>query len=354
MQRPSYSEIQEQIANDISLEFDQKPLKRSFIMIFAKIWAAVFHSMYGYAAFIKDQILLITSSGEYLVQRGESRGVNIVQAQHSELTLSGTGSNGSVIQKDKLIKHSNATFKILQDSTVVDEVFSCLVRCLDPGIVGNLEPGEKLNTVESIPGIDSELTVVSLDKAGTEKETESNYKARVISYLQEQPKGGDDNHYKYWVKQAPSGNATKVWVDQGYSGRGTVGIFFINENNDDSVAPTYAEIAAVEDYLEQVKPADAIVCVVPLYEAELDFKIALSPNTEEVRTNVTKAIKQFLRDNAKPQALIKISQLSEAISLTAGEDSHTILEINGKENFSNPQAPIDFFFSLGNLEFVDG
>ncbi|MFX6040693.1 baseplate J/gp47 family protein, partial [Acinetobacter baumannii] len=80
--------------------------------------------------------------------------------------------------------------------------------------------------------------------------------------VQKPAHGGNADDYVTWVKESGVG-ATKVWVRSGLDGLDTVQVFFICENNADSIIPSPALVAQALAYIQEPsrKPVAASVGV---------------------------------------------------------------------------------------------
>jgi uncharacterized phage protein gp47/JayE len=133
--------------------------------------------------------------------------------------------------------------------------------------------------------------------------------------------GGARSDYEAWALQVAG--VTRAWVYPLENGPGTVVVRFVRDN-DTSLIPDSAEVAAVQAYIDDLRPVTANVTVEAPTASPLNMTIQLTPNTAAVRAAVTAELTDVLQREAAPGGTILLSHLREAISVAAGEVNNVL------------------------------
>ncbi|MDE9504695.1 baseplate J/gp47 family protein, partial [Xenorhabdus bovienii] len=64
---------------------------------------------------------------------------------------------------------------------------------------------------------------------GANIESEADFRSRMLLAYQGSPQGGSDDDYKQWALAVPG--VTRAWVKPRAAGAGTVGVYFMCDNN---------------------------------------------------------------------------------------------------------------------------
>lgn len=90
--------------------------------------------------------------------------------------------------------------------------------------------------------------------------------------------------------------------------------------------PDAATVAAAQAHIEPLAPvAGSDVYVFAPTPHEVDFRIRLNPDNQEVRYAVEAELRAMMLRDGVPEGVIKPSRISEAVSIAAGEYSHTLV-----------------------------
>jgi uncharacterized phage protein gp47/JayE len=175
------------------------------------------------------------------------------------------------------------------------------IFALDPGMIGNLDPGTQLALQTPLAGVVDSITVVTL-VGGTDNETDDELRARVLRRIQQPPMGGDATDYEAWALAVPG--VTRAWCAPMEMGIGTVSVRFMMDDvrADNAGFPLPSDIDAVSAYLDTVRPVTVKECYVlaPLKQP-IDFDIVnLNPDTTAVRAAIEQSILDMLYIYASP------------------------------------------------------
>ena len=192
------------------------------------------------------------------------------------------------------------------------------MRALDPGTIGNVADGTRLEVAESVVGVDHIATVVHID-GGTDEETDEELRARVLRRIRQPPMGGAAYDYEAWALAVPG--VTRAWAAS-EMGIGTVTVRFMMDNlrADNDGFPTADDIAVVSAYINSKRPVTVKDCFVlsPLRQP-IDFDIVnLVPDTPAVRGAIEASIEDMLYFYGAPGQTIFAAWKYAAIMAAAG------------------------------------
>jgi uncharacterized phage protein gp47/JayE len=188
-------------------------------------------------------------------------------------------------------------------------------RALDPGTLGNLDPGFQLGvTNAALPGVDGAATVVTMD-GGTDTETDDELRRRVLLRIQQPPQGGDATDYVQWALAVPG--CTRAWCAPLEMGIGTVTVrvMFDDLRAAQGGFPTFEDLATITAYLDTVRPVAVkdffVVAPVP---QRIDVQIAqLNSDTPATRAAIEDSLQAMLLELAAPGQTIYAAWKSAAI-----------------------------------------
>jgi uncharacterized phage protein gp47/JayE len=202
-------------------------------------------------------------------------------------------------------------------------------RALDPGIVGNLQPGATLRVVPAVGnpnlGIDTEATVVTMDH-GVDDETTDELRERVLLRIRNPPQGGANIDYELWALGVPG--VTRAWCSALEMGMGTVTVRFMMDNLRASEGgfPRQSDVDNVTAALDTLRPvAIKDMFVVAPIRHRVNVQIArLIPDTPTVRGAIGLSLQVMLRERAEPGGPIYAAWKNFAIMNAPGVVSYTL------------------------------
>ena len=169
---------------------------------------------------------------------------------------------------------------------------------------------------------------------GVDVESDDALRARVLERLRQPPRGGSMADYVRWAKEVPG--VTRAWCYPMHLGIGTVGVCFVCDAQEDPF-PSEEMVQRVQEHIEPLRPATVKEMGVfgpePL---DVTVRLRISPDTEALRAAITAELGDVFARYGAPDSVIYRSMLSEAISLTPGEQDHVLLE--PAENIIVPAA----------------
>lgn len=338
--RPTLQEIITRTEEDIKSGLGLPTLlRRSVEKVLARVLAGSSHTLHGHIQdFAAKQLFPNTSDDEFLVSQAGLWGLTRNEATFTQLQLSITGTNGSVLTAGTIYQRSDGTtYSVDADVTIVAGVATPTVTAEDSGAATNIDDASEVSLESPVAGIDGTATVSSTLVEGEDEESIEALRVRLLQRIQQPPAGGTVNDYIAFALQVTG--VTRVWVLPGNRGQGTVDVTFV-EDGEDPIIPSPAKVQEVQDSVDLQKPVTADSVVFAPLTQDIDLTIELSPNTLAVQTAVLAELEDLIFTSAQVKGAvvpdevglgstydgrIPLSQISEAISRAEGEVEHRII-----------------------------
>jgi uncharacterized phage protein gp47/JayE len=326
--RPTLPQLITTIRNDIltrlAADTTLAALRRTDAEVYGRVQAAAVHTVYGYIDYLARNLLPDLAEEDWL-----ERHANMKRCPRKAATFA-TGfarwdvatdgipiPAGVVIQRDDL-----TSFTTTEKASSAGGVLRVPVICNTAGKAGNTDDGLTMRLVSPVTGLTSAGVADSI-QGGADIEDLEVWRARVIERWYWTPQGGADGDYEVWAKEVAG--ITRAWTYRHWSGRGTVGVMVANSDLINPI-PGAATVAAVKAYIEPLAPvAGADIYVFAPTPHVVDFQIRLNPDTTAVRYAVEAELLSMMLRDGVPEGVLKLSRISEAISIASGEYSHTLV-----------------------------
>jgi uncharacterized phage protein gp47/JayE len=306
----------------------------SVLRVLSDNQGALCHLTLQYIDWLALQLLPDTAETEWLdrhakiwlVNADGSTGRKLATLSHGSASFTGT-IDGTVLPAHTQLESgvdmppgstspfASMTFETLEDiptSTAAPVIGN--IRALDPGSIGNLPADSILALTPAIAGVAQTATVVLLT-GGTDDETDDQLRARILHRIQQPPMGGAQHDYEQWALAVPG--VTRAWAVANEMGIGTATVRFLMDDlrADDDGWPTPEDVDTVRDYIDKMRPVAVKDCyVVAPIKQFIDITIAnLVPDTEEVKAEIEKSLRDMLFVKAAPGQTIFAAWVSYAI-----------------------------------------
>lgn len=324
--RPTLQTLIDRAAADIEtrLPGTDARARRSNLGVLARVHASAMHALYGFLAWLAEQLMPDTAEAEYLDRWSSIWGVARIAAAQATGNVTLTGTNGTLIPGGTELQRADGTlYTTNADATIAAGTATAAVTALEGGVAGNADQNTTLSFVTAIVGADNNAIVASGGLiAGTDQETDDALRVRLLDRIQQPPQGGAANDYITWAKEVAG--VTRAWCYPSELGPGTVSVRFVRDG-DASIIPDAGEVAAVQTYIDARRPVTADVTVVAPVAVMLNFTISsLNPSTQAVKDAIAAELADLLRREAEPGGTILLSHIREAISVAAGETNHVL------------------------------
>jgi uncharacterized phage protein gp47/JayE len=333
--RPTLTQIRDRVKGDIKSGLSlQTILRKSFLDIIGKIVTGASHTLHGSIEFAKQQLLPDQAADEFLLRWGAIWGISRLDATFTKLNITVTGTPTTVLPAGTLYQRSDGFQYEVETEVAIDgggSVAAVIVATV-AGSGGNIDDGSTVSLVSAISGIDSDATVDSTAVEGDDQETLTDFRTRLVERIQNPPSGGTVADYVAYAKTVVG--VTRVWVLPAHLGEGSVGLSFV-EDNEDPIIPDAAKVTEVQNAVEALKPVSADLFVFAPDATPMDPVIALKPNTQAVRDAVTAELQDLIAREAQVAGAFKavgetydgkiaLSKINEAISIAPGEEDHVL------------------------------
>lgn len=348
--RPTLSEIVDRIRTDIAnaLNLGTSVLRRSNIGVVSKAYGGAVHMLHGHLDYLSKQILIDTASTEYLERHASVWGLSRKAATFAEGDITFTGTDGSVIPAGTIVQRADGVqFETLDEATIVSSSATATVRSLTLGVDGNTDAGVSLVLSSTISGVVATATVgVDGISGGVEAESDDDLRDRLLSRIQDPPRGGALTDYEQWATSVEG--VTRAFIFPLYTGPGTVAVFVVDDSNISDPIPGTTVVEAVQAYIDERRPVTATVTVYAPVAAPMNPTIQISPNTATVRAAIEDELRSLFQREGAVGGTILRSHISEAISNASGETDHAIVSPAGNFSVPNGSFPV-----LGTVTFED-
>lgn len=235
LEQKTTKDIYDLIINQMESEMGKSVpiLPKSFICMLAKVLAGTFMILYKVCDWIFLQMFVSTASFDEvtilnkritpLVEWGRLIGVgDPSQATEAVIKAEVTISDSLETEKEisipsgtQFISSLNGLVYTTQKSYILkDEITNVELVCSEKGIQGNLSTGETLNLSNTLGYVKDLAVVKELVSSGKDRETEGDYRKRIISRFQFQPHGGSLSDYKQWALEVPGVKNAYVYTGE--------------------------------------------------------------------------------------------------------------------------------------------
>ncbi|WP_303905618.1 baseplate J/gp47 family protein [Thiohalomonas denitrificans] len=335
--RPTLPALIDRIQSDIEsrLPGTDPRLRRSVLFAIVRAIAGAVHGLYGFLAWMARQIIPSTADANYLERHASWWGIGRKPAAPAVGIVDFTGTDGAVIPAGTTLQRADSVeYTTDAEGTITGSVAEIAVTAVEGGQDTNADPGVTLSLVSPISGVYSTATVsVAGDglTGGADEEGDDSLRDRLKARVQRSPQGGAIADYEAWALEVEG--VTRAWVMPAWAGLGTVGVFFVRDD-DALIIPDAAEVQAVQDYLDTVRPVTADVTAYAPTVEPVDMTIQLAPNTLDVQAAVEASLTDLFRREANVEdgngsGAIPISHIREAISGAEGEIDHVLISPSG-------------------------
>lgn len=324
-QLPTLPELIERVGGDLTSNADGA-LRRSDQRALMRVHSGASHEMHGYLGWTARQILPDECDEAMLLRHARLRlAVPRKDAAAAAGFVSASGAEGKTINAGALLQADDQRRYVVVETVAIRAgTAKVQIRALEAGMAGNVAAGVRLRFVSPVVGVSD--TVVVLDagiSGGTDQESIDRLRQRVIRSYRLVPDGGNGDDYVTWALEVPG--VTRAWCRPRYMGLGTVGVFFMRDDDLNPV-PDEQACALVRAHIESRRPVTAELYVLAPKPRPIDFDIRLSPDDEATRQAVVESLSDLLEREGELGVTVLESHLRYAISGARGERDHKLLQ----------------------------
>jgi len=332
--KPTLSELIAQVENtiNVSLGTTEASLQFSYLNSIGDATAGALNGIYSYQDYIAKNAFPDTADSENLSRWAGIWGVPRDPATKSTGSIKATGVLNAFIPKGTELKRSDdVRYLTTEDATMpVENEISIAVESVKTGADTDVEinavEGIELTFISPPTGVAS-TTVVEEEgiDGGDPEESDESLLAKLLDRIQTPPHGGNSDDYITWATEVE--DVTRAWeFNYPDTELGAVRVLFMTDNATVDGFPEQEKIDEAEAYINTVRPVTVkqFTADAPIKKLQ-DMTLQVVPATLDVQESVKKQLQSlFLRD-ASPGSTIRLSNVSEAISLATGEEYHYIL-----------------------------
>lgn len=318
------------------------------ISVSAKVFGGLIWGAFRFLSWILKQVLVTTSSREYLYLHGAELGVVPLLATGSSgpVTVTGTPTfvvpiGTSFVRQDGLVYTTTAGATIPGGGVIDIAVETSVTGALTNALVGT----PLSNALTGITNVVSNGVL-----GGTDAESVEAYRQRVLYKKRNPPAVGSPTDYVRWAMDFPG--VTRVFVTRAQFGPGTVGVQFMMDGTYANGIPVPGDVTAILAYLNALAPSDASIIVTAPVAQPISITIGtLKPDTPAVRGAILDELTGMFQRRAiySPTGVTKFdySWIDEAISRAQGEDSHDLVAPSADVTVAAGNIP-----TLGVISYV--
>jgi len=254
---------------------------------------------------------------------------------------------GTVFKRDDGLHYVTSTDASLAQFSPTGTIVVGVV-CQTVGKIGNTLALTPLTT--SLTATDGSPLSPVVDPAGigqgADIETFQQLQTRVLNRLRNPPMGGSQYDYETWATSLPG--VTRAFATGNAYGAGTVGVLAFMDGTYANGIPQPNDIAAVQSYLDAMKPATANVFVAAGVCSLIDIVVGrIVPDSAANRLAVVGELQAVFANMTKPstvnsQFVLRKSWLEQAVSNATG--------IQYDEGLVSPS--VDMTFAVGEIPCI--
>jgi uncharacterized phage protein gp47/JayE len=332
--KPTLSELIAQVENTIndSLGTTEASLQFSYLNAIADATAGALNGVYSYQDYIATNAFPDTADTENLSRWAGIWGVPRDAATKSIGSILATGilnasiALGTELKRTDDVRYVTTEAVLMPTTNEVSIAVESVKTGADEDIEINAEEGLELTFISPPTGVAS-AAVVEVDGivGGDPEEDDTSLLEKLLVRIQTPPHGGSSTDYVTWAKEIE--DVTRAWEFHYPDVElGGVKVLFMTDNDTVDGFPDTEKEEETEAYINTVRPVTVkqFTATAPTKSVQ-DMTIQVVPSSLDVQESVTKQLNSlFLRD-ASPGSTIRISRVSEAISLATDEEYHYIL-----------------------------
>lgn len=278
----------------------------------AKVIAGAIFEVFGFASYIEKQIFAHRAPDlDSLTRHGVEFGI----AQKPAAPASGTVvftfvDDGEVLTGAVLRRTDGVEFIVSSGGTrpTSGTLELPVVAALD-GANTNTEANTPLEIISGVTTTSTTLPLCAVDAnglgLGSDVEDIESFRARILFRKRNPPHGGSAADYVMWAGSVAGvsffADRPTVYVERLWAGPGTVRVFPLMYDLYSNGIPQIADVQRVQEYIETVRPAGALVTVAAPSPVVVNVVIAgMEPNTVEVQNAVREELLDAFQRLSRP------------------------------------------------------
>jgi len=330
-QIPTAQQLRDDWDAEIEANFaDAKPkLLVSFFRIFGRGLALLLSGSYLFQRNNAKNIFVTTAFDDSLDLHGDENALPRNEATAATgNTIAGGTNTTSIPALTRLKSSGGILYEVTIGQVISGGTATLPVRGLTFGANTNQISGEKLTFITPIAGVNTDTFVDGSGLVGgSDREDPEPYRKRILFKKRNTQEAGSEGFYI--SKTLSQVDVTRVFVADQEDGPCTAKIRFMMDDKFADGIPLAGDVTLVQNFINTVKVSGITVTVeAPIAEPQA-FNISIKPNTPEVKTAVTNALKDLFIREAEPGAApsggtITISKIRQSVSNAIGENDNIV------------------------------
>jgi uncharacterized phage protein gp47/JayE len=322
--RPSYDALVARVASDMRTQLviagkrADTLLRRSKMWVLSRVYAAIYHVLYGLLEWLSLQILPSTSTDlDYLRAFAATYGIFPKPATRATGTVTFYGANDTLIPTGStFVRDDGVTYATVEDGTIVAGTAIVEAQADEVGSAGNMGSGTILSLSSPIAGIDTPVEWTSSFDDGTDDETLEELRTRLLATIARVPHGGAIGDYETWALEYPG--VYRALAIAAARGAGTVDLYFLHTGGTGIGIPTSGQITDLTTYMNGPgrRPVTVDLEVKAPVEVAVAFTFgALEPDTGDVRDGIEAVLEDLFASVALVRTELYPSDFYAALAL---------------------------------------
>lgn len=176
---------------------------KAFLRVLAAVESNQFTGIYKYSGHLIKGALAITGVGNQLDRVGANYGVTRKAAEPAQFTITLPATTGTVIPVtvDFVGDANGIRYSVDSAATAAAGVATIQVTAKTTGTDGNLNVSDTMTIGFPISGAQSQATITVITNTGANRETDDNYRIRILDQIRATPGGGNSADYRLWSQE---------------------------------------------------------------------------------------------------------------------------------------------------------
>ena len=338
MKRPSLSELQKRISEDLGIE----AFPHSFSSHLATSLAGCFHMLYSHTELELAKLLPDTACGEALKRWGKIWGVTRKEPLPAEGRIAIEAFGPCEIPKGTKFLSGSVEFETTETFEIKESgKQKIFVRATSIGAESNLSASSKITLASPHKNLAGEAVIIAVD-GGTEREDDESLRQRLLFAIQNPPQGGAVVDYIRWISSVPG--VHRAFVRTASKEKpGVIGVSFIGNDCTQSEAIKQKVLTKIGDLLHaSVYQVDFIT----LNFKPFPLKLSITPS--HLAERAKEALRQYFRDYFVPKGLYGGRLIRSDGAVFISEIHEILSSLGGKERYLLEEPKTDIFADEGD------
>lgn len=189
---------------EASLNQNAPDNEKSFLRVLAAMEALQFTSLYKFGVDAAIQNLALTATGEDLDRIGSEYGVERKPSEPFEGTGLQSLAEGVTIDTNYEYVADSNNLRYRPSESVTGDVSGTVnvpIIAQEAGSESNVSVGEDFTMTPLLAGAGPDMTLLSVDNIGADRETDDSYRRRILNEIRTVGGGGNSADYRTWAEE---------------------------------------------------------------------------------------------------------------------------------------------------------